>query len=192
MMVQRIAGDVYKIVADGNVYVYLKPEIIVIDTSDSRNREVVKREVEGLVPLDEVKKILLTHLHFDHCGNLDLFPGAKIYASKENLDNFRKNSDDFFLESVSSKTKEMLESASELDNSISGLKVLKVPGHTSGCVAFLDEEKKLLFSGDTLFFNGVGRTDFDNSMPEEMEESIRRLVKLVRDEGYKLCPGHDY
>jgi len=191
-MVQRITEDIYKIVADGNVYLYLKPEVIVIDTSDVRNREIVKREIERLVPLGEVKKVLLTHLHFDHCGNLDLFPNAEVYASKEDLDNFKQSSDDFFLDGVSMKSKEMLKGAKELGEEVAGLKVLKMPGHTRGCVAFLDEEKKLLFSGDTLFFNGVGRIDFDNSLPDEMEGSVKKLVGLVKDEGYKLCPGHDY
>ncbi len=191
-MVQRIAEDVYKIVADGNVYVILKPEVVVIDTSDIRNRNLVKKEIESLVSLDKVEKVMLTHLHFDHVGNLDLFPNAKVFVDIEELDDFKENPDVFYLIGVSSKIKEMLRGASKLGKEMNGLKVLKTPGHTRGSVAFLDEKKKLLFSGDTLFFNGVGRTDFENSLPDEMEESVRKLVGLVKDDEYKLCPGHDY
>ena len=43
-MVEKIAEDVYKISADGNVYVYLKPEVFVIDASDNRYKELIKKE----------------------------------------------------------------------------------------------------------------------------------------------------
>jgi glyoxylase-like metal-dependent hydrolase (beta-lactamase superfamily II) len=191
-MVERIAEDVYKISAEGNVYVYLKPEVVVIDCSEGRYKELIKKEIESLVPLDQVKKIFLTHLHFDHVGNLDLFPDAEVYASKKELDDFKESPDVFSLIGVDSGVLDRLRETKELDGDVGWLKVLEVPGHTRGCVAFLDEERKLLFSGDTLFFNGAGRIDFDNSLPDEMEGSVRKLVNLVKNEGYKLCPGHDY
>ena len=51
------------------------------------------------------------------------------------------------------------------------------------------KKEKILFSGDCLFENGIGRYDLPNSVPEEMEKSLDKLKKI----NYKtLAPGHDY
>lgn len=191
-MPEKITKDVYKIPGNSNVYIILKPEVFIIDASDRVDSEYIKTEIEKVIPLEEVKKVLLTHLHYDHCGNTDLFPNAQVYASKIELENFKQSPDDFFVHDISEKTREMILNAKELPNEILGLKVINVPGHTRGSVAFLDEKRKILFSGDTLFHNGVGRTDFKNSVPEEMKESVDKLIKLVRNDGYMLCSGHNY
>jgi len=71
------------------------------------------------------------------------------------------------------------------DFSLEGFEVFKVPGHTKDSLAFLFSG--VLFSGDTLFFEGVGRTDFEESEPSKMEESLELLRGLNYD---VLCPGH--
>ena len=66
------------------------------------------------------------------------------------------------------------------------IKVIKTPGHTQDSLSFLYD--KFLFSGDTLFNNGIGRTDFPNSSLKDMKESLEKLKKI----DYKiLCPGHE-
>lgn len=66
-----------------------------------------------------------------------------------------------------------------------GFKIIRTPGHTSDSLCFLYED--VLFSGDTLFCDGTGRTDFPESKPEKMQESLEKLRKIK----YKiLCPGH--
>jgi len=188
----EIAENVYKILGNGNVYVILKPEVIVIDTGDSVDSLNIKTELEKIVPLKDVKKVFLTHLHYDHAGNVDLFPNAEFYASEVAIENYKSSVKDFFFTNISAKSDEILRNAKVLPDNISGLKVLKVPGHTRGSVAFLDEERRLLFSGDTLFDKEIiGRTDLPNSIPDVMVKSVDDLKKLVSD-GYKLCPGHDY
>ena len=191
-MIDEMAKDVFRIFGNSNVYVILKPEVIVIDTSDRVDSEYIKSEVVKIVPLEDVKKVLLTHLHYDHCGNVDLFFNAEVFVSKVELDNFKKSPDDFFVHDISSKTREMILGAKELGEEICGMKVISVPGHTRGSVAFLDEKRKILFSGDTLFSNGIGRTDFGNSIPEKMNASVEKLKNLVEDKDLILCPGHDY
>ena len=190
-MVEKIDDGVYKVVGHSNVYIIMKPEVYVIDTSNNMHRKDIGKEIESVVPLRDVKKVLLTHLHYDHCGNVDLFLNAGVYASKEELENFRESPNDFFVQGISEKGKNMVLNATELPNEINGLKVISVPGHTKGSVAFLDEKRKVLYSGDTLFLNGVGRTDFVNSVPKEMDSSVDRLKGLVEG-GYKLCAEHDY
>jgi hydroxyacylglutathione hydrolase len=69
--------------------------------------------------------------------------------------------------------------------SIRELRIIKTPGHTKDSIALLYQD--ILFSGDTLFHNGIGRTDFPESNPEKMQDSLNKLHSLK----YKiLAPGH--
>ena len=189
----KIADRVYKIKGDGNVYVILGVKIIVIDTSNIVDSSYIKKEIEKIVPLEKVDIVLLTHLHYDHVGNVELFPNAKIYADADDIEDCRYDSREFNFY-VSEEVDEILKKELiSLPVEIGGLKVIRVPGHTRGSVAFLDEEKKLLFSGDTLFANEIiGRTDFLNSVPEKMDESVGKLVRMVKEGKLLLCPGHGY
>lgn len=71
------------------------------------------------------------------------------------------------------------------DLSLIMIKVFKVSGHTKDSLAFL--YKDILFSGDTLFHAGIGRTDLKESVPEKMQESINKLKHL---DYQVLAPGH--
>lgn len=189
-MIEKINNDVYKINSDSNVYLILNPEIFLIDTSNNQDSSYIKKQIQKITPLESINNVLLTHLHYDHCGNLDLFENAQVYAPKKEIENFFENPNDFFLFNVSKKTIEKLKKAKPLPNKINDLTIINVPGHTKGSVAFLDEKRKILFSGDTLFENGIGRTDFNNSAPEKMNESLKKLRNLILEKDLKLCSGH--
>jgi hydroxyacylglutathione hydrolase len=68
------------------------------------------------------------------------------------------------------------------------LTVLHTPGHTEGSVCLLESESGLLFSGDTLFAGGWGRTDLPGGSAERIVESLARLSSL--DERLSVLPGH--
>jgi glyoxylase-like metal-dependent hydrolase (beta-lactamase superfamily II) len=69
------------------------------------------------------------------------------------------------------------------------IKVLHTPGHTSGCVSYLIDDR--LFSGDSLFINGCGRTDFQQGDAATLYRSItEKLFTLPADT--LVYPGHDY
>ena len=72
---------------------------------------------------------------------------------------------------------------------IAGLKiqVLHTPGHTPGSVCYLIEGE--LFTGDTIFDHGWGRTDLPGGSEEQLEDSLRRMIPLVRK--YPMHAGHD-
>jgi hydroxyacylglutathione hydrolase len=191
-MIEKITDDVFKIKGDSNVYVILNPEPFLIDASNRDDSNYIRDEIIKIVPIESIKKVILTHLHYDHVGNIDLFKNAKVYVSKEDLDDLFKNPDLFFLSNISGTVLDILRNAKVLPEEINGLDVVKVPGHTKGCVAFFDKRRKILFSGDTLFENGIGRCDFLNSVPNEMKNSVEKLKKLVLENNLKLCSGHDY
>lgn len=68
------------------------------------------------------------------------------------------------------------------------LTVLHTPGHTEGSVCLWAEDDGLLFSGDTLFAGGWGRVDLPGASPEQMVESLARLVTF--DDRLAVFPGH--
>ena len=155
---------------------------LVIDSN--KNALVVDpSEAKPIIEIIESKKlnlkfILNTHHHFDHVGgNNDLKNkySAKILGYKNDKD--RIPGIDIFL----------------TDNEIweSGefkAKIIFIPGHTSGHIAFHFYENKFLFSGDTLFSLGCGRI-FEGTY-EEMYESLKKLKNLP--ENTKVYCGHEY
>ena len=70
------------------------------------------------------------------------------------------------------------------------LKVVHTPGHTPGSFCLFNE--KLIFTGDTLFKDGYGRTDLLGGNETEMEESLEKLKETIKP-GMMVYPGHgDY
>jgi len=65
--------------------------------------------------------------------------------------------------------------------------VLHTPGHTQGSVCYLAEN--CLFTGDTMFHFGCGRTDFPGGSDTDMADSLRRLQPLAQQ--YAIYPGHE-
>ncbi|MFA5174324.1 MAG: MBL fold metallo-hydrolase [Candidatus Pacearchaeota archaeon] len=136
-----------------------KQQNILIDTSSKDNEQELINNLRQLsINPEDINIILLTHSHWDHIGNIKLFENAKLY------DYNNKN---------------------EMSKDFPEIKVIETPGHTKDSLCFL--YKDILFSGDTLFHNGIGKTDFKESLPNKMQSSLNKLKNLK----YKiLCPGH--
>jgi len=67
-------------------------------------------------------------------------------------------------------------------------RVIETPGHTPGSVCLYFPKEKVLFTGDTLFADGVGRTDLSYSSPSDLQNSLKKLSKLPPET--KIYPGH--
>ncbi len=172
--------ELVKIKADSNSY--LIDGWLVIDTG---NRLLRNRFEE--VETDKVTHVIFTHLHYDHIGNFDLFPNARFFASKEEIEDFNKKPNGTVLDVNMVKRFDVkLETLEKLE----GFEIIRCPGHTRGSIALWHPASKKMFSGDTIFYKGgVGRTDLPTSVPEEMEKSVMRLRAVPYEE---LCPGHEY
>jgi hydroxyacylglutathione hydrolase len=187
MSVTLLTDKVWKIAFTSNVYVLCGNPLIVIDTGHPRDRERLQKALEGIVKHEDVKIVIFTHLHYDHTGGHALFPKATFYASQPEIDSFRKDPTG----SVVSSSPEAALPKVTLNplRDMHGLQIIETPGHTAGSVCIWYPEERMLFSGDTLFSAGIGRTDLPTSRPELMEGSLKKL----KDIPYKiLCPGHDY
>ena len=69
------------------------------------------------------------------------------------------------------------------------LKVIHTPGHTPGSVFFYCEEEGIAFSGDTLFYKGIGRSDLPGGNRAELNASLKFITELPPDETV-IYPGH--
>lgn len=187
-MIQKINDEVYKIACDSNIY-YIKPLNMIIDTGNFQEKMMIERELKTLVDFDTIKIVVFTHLHYDHIGNYKLFPNAKFYAHKDEIAFFEKNKEDAVLNPVISKMfRPKLITVARLKLP-KKYKILHTPGHTVGSICIYDTQKKILYSGDTLFYDGHGRVDLPSSEPNKMEKTLETLADLDFE---TLCPGHDY
>ena len=166
-------------------------EMLVIDPGDSAQMLAEKIKKEGLKP----KAVRLTHGHFDHAMAAEelaeLF-GIPVYAheaEKDTLEDSGKNVSimigrrDSYHADVYVRDGEVLQLAGM------ELKVLHTPGHTAGGCCYYLEKEKVLFSGDTLFCQSVGRTDFPGGSMSKLVRSIKEKLMALPDE-VRVYPGH--
>ena len=143
----------------------------------------------------EIRYIILTHVHFDHiCFLADIrscFPKAEVICHEADstfFGNPRLNA------SVCFGSERRFEGADRTvtDGAVlplsqgAELKVIATPDHTPGSICI--QADNLLFTGDTLFYGGFGRTDLGAGSMEELSASIRRLYQM--DPGLLVLPGH--
>ena len=182
---EKITDNISKLNVDSNIYL-IKNINTIIDTGPPDYKDTVKKELSKVIDLKNIKKVILTHLHYDHLGNFDLFPNAEFFASEQEIKDFKNSKEAATLnpELAEAFTKQL-----KPLKDFNGFKILKTPGHTRGSICIYYAKEKILFTGDTLFNNGFGRTDLPTSDPDKMEATL----KFVKNIDYKiLCPGHDY
>jgi sulfur dioxygenase len=71
------------------------------------------------------------------------------------------------------------------------LQVRQTPGHTSGCLTYVLDDRSMAFTGDCLFVRGTGRTDFQQGDPHAMYRSVHQQIFTLPD-ACLLYPAHDY
>jgi len=178
-----------------NVYIYFdaaSKEGIIVDAGGDATRIIDCIEENGI----KVMAILLTHGHFDHIGAVDevrKHTGAIVYSHE-----LEKNlvADSNLNLSKSLKKRDITVDVDETfrDGDVYSLgdtllKVIHTPGHTPGCVCYYDEKNSKLFTGDTLFKEGIGRSDFPGGNINKLISSVKGKIFNL-PEGIEVFPGH--
>jgi glyoxylase-like metal-dependent hydrolase (beta-lactamase superfamily II) len=205
-MVERVVVGPWKT----NCYIYssAKKECIIIDPGGSEAEIATRVDVLNMVPVG----IALTHGHVDHLAALGTLRdsyarrGYKLPIAIQSLD--RKYLGTGGLETH----RESLEHIGLDQGSFFGadpaelpradvrlregdrvfdqdIVVLETPGHTPGSVCFYAEKEGIIFSGDTIFADGVGRTDLAGGSEKKLRESITKKIATLPPET-RIFPGH--
>lgn len=186
---QRVLGMV-----STNVYVCMHAETkeaFIVDPADDADEIIRLVSAMGAKPC----AILLTHGHFDHIGAADTLRKRyeiPVYAEeheKELLSSPALNLSGGWADSLTLTADHLLKDGDMLNIAGFTIRVLHTPGHTPGgcCYELVGED--ILFSGDTLFYMSVGRTDFPGSSGAAMRMSLHRLLEEL-SEDTQVLPGH--
>lgn len=168
----------------------------IIDAGNSTPRE--DAVLDNFISEHQLHPVIAinTHGHFDHTLGVEYVRqkyGVKFYLSKKDqflLDNASTSSSIFGV-----KLREMpqidvdLDSLQEVKFGETRLEVIPTPGHTPGHVALFDPKSKVVFTGDTLFRESIGRTDLPGGdYSWIMRSIIDRLIPLGDE--VAIHPGH--
>ncbi len=140
--------------------------------------------------------ILLTHGHMDHIGAVgelvEAFPQTKIYCSEDEvnvLSDSRVNLSTMFGANLSYNADVTLTDNQSIDLIGTNMLCIKTPGHTEGGMCYYIENENMLFSGDTLFEESVGRSDFPTGSEVTLLKSIKEKLFILPD-SVVVYPGH--
>ena len=176
---------------NGNTYIVgNEQEVIVIDPANKLS------SITSAIKSRKVLGVFLTHAHYDHFKTLDSFLkkyNVNLYIHKNGVNKLTDiNSSCAFFFSVTSLNNVNAENIIYIkDNDVINLnniviKVITTPGHTNCSVVYQIEDS--MFTGDTLFNDGVGRTDLPTSNTVQL---INSLKKLLDNNNQKIIyPGH--
>ena len=168
-------------------------DCVLIDTGLDDTELVNYFEEKEFTPL----ALILTHGHIDHIAGIDAlrekFPDIKVYIHKldsESLTDPMSNLS--FMSGSMFKTEpadSLVEEGDVVEYAGIKLQVLHTPGHTPGGISLYSQEDGVVFSGDALFADSVGRTDFPGGNTFQLMESIKEKL-LTLPEETKVLPGH--
>ena len=163
---------------------------LVVDPSVSADKIIEAAVSEGA----QIEGILLTHGHFDHIFAIDSLRealGIKLTmhaADAEMLTDGKKNASYTFFryDHTYAPADVLLNDGDEISLGDETIRLIHTPGHTKGSVCYLCGDA--LVTGDTLFADGIGRTDLYGGSFRELVRSLERLSSL--DKSLKIYPGH--
>lgn len=177
-----------------NCYIISNPvtrEAIVIDPGDRAGKIEQYLKDNDLV----CKAILLTHGHFDHimaAAELAELFHAGIYALEEEAELLKnpKLNESFHIHRECSLVPDVLLRDREVIE-LAGYRitVLHTPGHTGGGACYYFTDQNILLSGDTLFYEDIGRSDLPTGNHRKLVESIVNQLMVLPDD-VKVYPGH--
>ncbi len=205
-MVERVVVGPWRT----NCYIYssAKKECIIIDPGGDEAEISSRVDVLNMVPVG----IALTHGHVDHVAALGrlkesyeergyslpvaIHGSDRVYLGAGGMDIHRESLEFLDMDEIGffgsefpglPKADVRLRAGDRVFNM--DIVVLETPGHTPGSVCFYSEKEGILFSGDTMFFDGMGRTDLPGGNEKKLRESIEKAIMILPPET-RVFPGH--
>lgn len=146
----------------------------------------------------KVTHLINTHCHFDH-----IFGDGFIYKTYNILPEMSRNEVQLYkqlpkqlemflhreLPIIQPPVGRIFDAGETITFGTHKLDIIATPGHTPGGVCFYCEEERILFSGDSLFYHEIGRTDFPGGNYDNLISSLKNNI-LTLPEDVTVCPGH--
>ena len=167
---------------------------VLIDAPEGGEKILSEIEKNGA----KLKKILLTHGHCDHIDSLAELAektGAEVYIHEfdaPKLTDSKMNLSEFFAMYLDAPARHYDKAIPVHDGDVISqdelnFRVMHTPGHTSGCVCYILDD--VMFSGDTLFRDSIGRTDMPDGNYSVLAKTLSMLSEIETD--YRVLPGHN-
>lgn len=184
-----------------NCYIVINDETkecFIIDPGASAKQLVEKIKEDNLTPV----AILLTHGHFDHVAAAEDLAkefNIRIYAHEAEESTLKypdKNVSWMVGCEESYRADIFLKDDEAITLAGFEIKVLHTPGHTEGGCCYYVADEAVVFTGDTLFAQSVGRTDFPGGSMSQIVHSIREKLMTLNEAGnietdIMVYPGHN-
>lgn len=167
-------------------------ELVIVDPAVCPDYLVSHIKNAGYTP----KAIFLTHSHFDHVMGIEGFVNEfdiPVYlheAEKELLADPQLNLSGVFGASYAYHQVQCLKDGEVLVEAGISFKIIHTPGHTAGGCCYYVEDEGVLISGDTLFYQSVGRSDFPTGSMSTLVRSIKEKLFCLPDD-VMVYPGHN-
>ena len=181
---------------ESNAYLVVGDRCCVIDPGINPDNVLIHSREYNIIP----DVLINTHCHFDHVGAVpelvkagfsSVFTHIECAPALECGDDSLQLASLFGAEPIFCKVSRKLAGEDVIDVGGVILEVIHTPGHTRGSICLYEPESMSLITGDTVFKEGVGRTDLKGGSLAELEKSINALVGLVEERGVeKIYPGH--
>lgn len=189
----KIQHSVLGMCATNTYYVYddETKRGLIVDPADSPDTIIARVDSLSMIP----EAILITHGHFDHVLAMNKVRehyGIKVYAGlteKQVLHDMAMNLTSSFGMGQVFDADIYLKDGEEFETAGYHIKAIEVPGHTIGGMCYYFDKQGVLFSGDTLFCESVGRSDFPGGSASALCRGIKDKL-FILPEHTKVYPGH--
>ena len=169
---------------------------ILVDTGPPSRRSNVYEALQsrGLAP-EDIDLVVLTHLHWDHCLNVDMFKNARVLLHAEEIDYIKSpTSKDygaaFYVADMLDKLR--IEPVSEGDIVVPGISIMETPGHTRGHISLVAnvDGDTVLVAGDALPDTGTVKRGMPYNIFWDVNDATESVEKML-DASSVFYPGHD-
>ena len=176
---------------NSNTYLITGKRNILIDPGHYHLFSHVREELERLsLSIQDIDVIIFTHGHLDHMEAIKVFKDSPaLYAIHKDEWNMIKKGSSYHMGVFCSADfiPHILLQEGDLTIGDKNFKIIHTPGHSPGSICIYWAEKKVLFTGDCIFEQGIGRTDLPGGNSEQLKESIKRISQLG---AWYVMPGH--
>ena len=172
---------------DSNMFLIIGDQkVAMIDTGTGFQSDANLKSIDQILNGRTLDMVFLTHRHFDHVGGLSRIIDRyhpTVYAGEKDAEPLIAGDSESTMGTAFGGTIPKMDviavrDGDEFDLGGHVLRIIETPGHTIGSICLLDTVSGALFSGDTFFVDGIGRTDLPTGSLSELKSSLLSLRNI--------------